>query len=680
MALCAGQKGDTMTLRTVDLKNMTIHDRFWDKYRNLIPAEVLPYQWKALNDEVIDASPSHAIRNFRIAAGLEKGAFYGFVFQDSDVAKWLEAAAYSLSWHPDAKLEKQMDEVIELIGSAQQPDGYLDTCFIITDPGREFMNLMDGHELYCAGHMIEAGVAYYQVTGKKNLLDICIRLADHIVKVFHEPPLRRAIPGHEEIELALFKLYRATGKKDYLEMAKDFLDRRGVMPSYFAEEGRRPKWKKIWSDPNTYELAYSQADEPVRLQRTARGHAVRAVYLYSAMADVAGETGDEELLCACKALYKDIVEKKMYITGGIGSSGHLERFTTAYDLPNSSAYAESCASIGLALFCRRMAAVTGEAHYMDTAECALYNTVLSGIAMDGKSFFYVNPLEVWPDACMEGTSMAHVKPVRQKWFGCACCPPNIARTLASLQEYCIFEDERGFYLNLFISGETRQRLGDKTFLVKTDTRFPFDGQVTIRLEETGQEDLTEQSPECQAETGTKDTAGCIRIRIPGYVSSYRLERNGIPAVCKMDKGYAVLEGPFEDGDTLVVCFDIPCRFVYANLSVRSDAGKAALMKGPLVYCLEEEDNQANLSSLIVDTEVLPEEVYDENLLGGTTILKASGWRHICTEENASLLYSTSKPALEKTDLTYVPYACWGNRHPGEMSVWVRMMENAPGKA
>ena len=684
-----------MRLKTVNLNNMIIHDLFWDKYRDLIPKEVLPYQWKALNDEVDDASPSHAIRNFRIAAGMEKGDFYGFVFQDSDVAKWLEAAAYSLSWHPDAELEKQMDEVIELIKAAQQPDGYLDTCFIIQDPGREFMNLMDGHELYCAGHMIEAGVAYYQVTGKENLLEVCRRMADHIVKVFHEPPLERAIPGHEEIELALFKLYRVTGKQEYLEMAGDFLDRRGVMPSYFAEEGRRSGWKKIWSDPNTYELAYSQADEPVRIQKTARGHAVRAVYLYCAMADVAGETGDENLLTACRTLYKDIVEKKMYITGGIGSSGHLERFTTAYDLPNSSAYAESCASIGLALFCRRMAAITGEAHYMDTAECALYNTVLSGIAMDGKSFFYVNPLEVWPDACMEGTSMAHVKPVRQKWFGCACCPPNIARTLASLQEYCVFEDEKGFYLNLFVSGETRQKLGDRFFRVKTETRFPFDGKVRISLEEVEQKGLEKDenrnlektgikaaAPEETGikETGIKETAdaffekGKIRVRIPGYVSSWRFEKNGVPAVCEIDKGYAVFEGPFKDGDVLEIDFDIPCRFVYANISVRADAGKTTLMKGPLVYCLEEEDNQKNLASLLVDTEVPPEEIYEEDLLGGTLILKAAGWRRVYEEEDSTSLYRTDRPRLERTSLTYVPYASWGNRHPGEMAVWVRMME------
>ena len=291
-----------MRLKTTDLSKVKTQDVFWSKYIRLVPKEVLTYQWAVLNDAMEGAEPSHAIRNFRIAAGQEKGDFYGFVFQDSDLAKWLEAAAFTLAWEKDPELEKHVDEAIDLIGEAQRPDGYLDTYFIIREESRQFTNLREGHELYCAGHLIEAGVAYYKVSGKRKLLDICCRMADHIVEVFHQPPLERAIPGHEEIELALVKLYEVTGKEAYLTMAKDFIDRRGQKPHYFFEEAKRPGWKQIFGShfgDGGYYLDYAQTDEPVRIQKTARGHAVRAVYLYSAMADVAAYTKDRELLSAC---------------------------------------------------------------------------------------------------------------------------------------------------------------------------------------------------------------------------------------------------------------------------------------------------------------------------------------------------------------------------------------------
>ena len=650
-----------MRLETADLKKVTIKDSFWDKYTQLVTDEVIPYQWKVLNDELEGVEPSHAIRNIRIAAGKEKGDFYGFVFQDSDLAKWLEAVAYSLAWKPDEKLEEQADAAIALLEEAQQPNGYLDTYFIIRHPGVEFANLREGHELYCAGHLIEAGVAYYQVTGKRRLLDICLRMADHIIDQFHTPRLQEGFPGHEEIELALIKLYQVTGEEKYLDMACEFLDRRGQKLDYYRMESGRPGWMKIFSDQPKDDtmLDYSQTDEPVREQKTARGHAVRAVYLYSAMADAAFYKNDQGLLDACKTLYDNIVKRQMYITGGIGSSGILERFTVDYDLPNAMNYSESCASIGLALFCRRMAQITHEAKYMDTAETALYNTVLAGIAMDGKSFFYVNPLAVWPKVCMNHTSREHVKAVRQKWFSCACCPPNIARTLADLGEYCYFTDEDGIWVNFFVSGSAQLKIGGKEFDIETQTAFPFESSFKMTL------------GDAKAASENAAATGKIRIRIPHYAADYQITINGEKTDYVDELGYAVVERAFCSGDVIEVSFGMPAQFVHANPMVRADAGRVALVKGPLVYCLEQQDNGENLEQLIADPEAQIEECFCAEELKGSLFLKAKGYRSVLPQMNEDTLYAAAKVELEPADLVFAPYAYWGNRTPGEMIVWVR---------
>ena len=390
-------------LQSLPLGDIRIEDAFWGKYIRLVKDVILPYQWETLNDNVPDAEPSHCIKNFRIAAGEEKGTFQGAVFQDTDVAKWLEAAAFTLaSGGRDEMLESLADETIKLIGKAQCPDGYLNTYYTIQEPDRRWSNLKEGHELYTAGHMIEAAVAYYEATGKDAFLKIVSRFADVICEKFGPDEGQcHGYPGHPEVELALVKLYRATGEKRYLEVSKYFVEQRGVGENYFFQEEKGEKYRQIFPEFKDYSPAYSQSHLPVREQKTAEGHAVRAVYLYCAMADLAYEYRDESLLDACRTLWDNMVKKRMFITGGIGSSGLLERFTTDYDLPNDCNYSESCASIGLALFGRRMAEITGEAKYMDVAETALYNTVLAGIAMDGRSFFYVNPLEVWPDNCLD---------------------------------------------------------------------------------------------------------------------------------------------------------------------------------------------------------------------------------------------------------------------------------------
>lgn len=684
-------------LVSVDLRHTRIDDAFWNKYTELVWKEVLPYQWRALNDAVTDAEPSHAIHNFRIAAGEVEGEFMGWPFQDSDLHKWLEAVAYVLTWHPDPALEARADEAIELIGRAQKPDGYVDTYWQIRYPGQEFTNLREGHELYTMGHMIEAGVAYYHATGKTRYLDICRRAADHIVDVFHKPPLERGIPGHEEIELSLVKLYEATGEKPYLTMAADFINRRGENPPYFFEEAKRPGWVQIFSDQegNDYHLDYAQTDRPVREQRQAEGHAVRAVYLYCAMADVAAYTGDETLLAACKTLYNNIVNCQMYVTGGIGSSGMLERFTKDYDLPNASNYAESCASVGLALFSRRMAKITHDARYMDTAELALSNTVTSGIAMDGKSFFYVNPLALWPAAGIPGTDRQHVKPVRQPWFGCACCPPNIARTLASLGEYVYFtgKDDAAddpastgkdtVYVNLFVSSTTHVTLGGADYAVSLSTKYPFEDTVDVQIMRCAETETDKDAARKINETGTAipdsdhaaaDTAGDVQmaIRIPSCVRSFAT--CGTTLHYTERNGYLYFEGPFES-EKFTLELDMPAQFIHADPRVRYDEGCVAVKKGPLVYCLESVDNGENLNQFLVDTSAPLSESFDSDLLGGTLVITAEGWRQTVSGMPGGALYGTGRTVLTPATLKFIPYAYWDNRTDdpasGEMQVWVR---------
>ncbi|MDO4283913.1 MAG: glycoside hydrolase family 127 protein [Eubacteriales bacterium] len=652
-------------LSTINLQDVRIRDAFWNKYTGLVTKEVIPYQWETLNDRVADAAPSHCIENFKIAAGMAEGEFYGEVFQDSDVAKWLEAVAYSLSYEPNPELEKTADEVIEIIAKAQQPDGYLDTCFILKYPDKKWANLREGHELYCAGHMTEAAVAYYKVTGKDALLNVCRKLCDLICEVFHTPEYANAVPGHEEIELALVRLYEVTGEERYLSMAKDFIDRRGQVPNALIEESDNPRWFPVWPALSAFLPGYEQADIPVRMQKKAQGHAVRAVYLYCAMADLAAYYKDETLLTACETLWENIVTKQMYVTGGIGASGHLERFTTDYHLPNESNYSESCASIGLALFARRMAQATGDAKYMETAETALYNTVLSGIAMDGKSFFYVNPLAVWPPACLPDTSLAHVKPVRQKWFGCACCPPNIARTLASLGEYCYFTDHSGekgdtLYVNLFVAGDAQFTLDGAPFTLTQETSFPFGTSVRFSVKRGAQTDGPRR--------------GTIAIRIPSYVESPLLSLNGHDCEYRMEKGYALIERSWDesgDGDELLLSFSMPARFVRANPNVRADEGRVALVKGPLVYCLEQIDNGENLEQYLVDTTKPLTEVFEKDTLGGSLVIHAAGFAQKLEGFDDKALYGTGRVTLEPARLTFVPYCYWDNRVPGEMQVWVR---------
>lgn len=644
-----------MRLHSVDIKQISIKDNFWSKHVDLVRNAIIPYQWEAMNDRIEDAESSHCLANFRIAAGREEGDFYGAVFQDTDIAKWLEAVGFSLACYPDAELEKTADEVIDLIAEAQCDDGYINTYFTIKEPDKRWTDLCSGHELYTAGHLMEAAVAYYQGTGKRKFLDCMCKFADLIIETFgYGEGQIPGYPGHEEVEIGLIKLYHVTGEKKYLDQAKYFVDARGVDGNYFFDkEFTRPDHKHIFPEFADYTAAYAQAHLPVREQTTAEGHAVRAVYLYMAMADLAEAYDDEGLKKACEILWNNITERRMYLTGGIGSSGHLERFTVDYDLPNEYNYSESCASIGLALFGLRMNQITGESKYMDVAERALYNTVLAGIALDGKSFFYVNPLEVYPPACMDGTSKKHVKNIRQKWFGVACCPPNIARTLASLGQYiyAVSEEKKQLYVNLFVSNESEISMREDTVSVKLETRFPYENTIAMQVKNVPADGME------------------LYFRVPDYAENYRVLVNGAVMGEKTAQGYWKVV--LEEDSQVEVSFEAPAHYVYANPQVRADAGKAAIVRGPLVYCLEECDNGAILPSISADTDAeLTEEISE--LFGGCVVVKGKGKR-IKESSWTGSLYGTKKPETEDVEFTAIPYPYWNNRGIGEMMVWLRMM-------
>ena len=808
--------------RTLDLKSVRITDTFWGREQELVRTEVIPYQWEALNDRIPDAAPSYCMRNFKVAGRLmrekkEQGSrfiapaysfrgfqalpedpanpdpdkFYGFVFQDSDFAKWIEAVAYSLTNHPDAALEKVADEAIDIVCAAQAENGYLDTYYIINGMDRIFTNLRDHHELYCFGHLAEGAIAYYQATGKEKLLGAVKRYADFLCMKFGEEEGKcKGYPGHEIAEMALARLYELTGEKKYLELGSFFLDMRGRRPYYFdLEEAERAEHEgRPYRQPGEeLRFQYHQAHLPVREQSEAVGHAVRAVYLYSGMADVARLTGDAALVQACGRLWNSIVREKLYITGGIGGTHVGEAFSFPYDLPNDTAYSETCAAIGLAFFARRMLQLQADSQYGDVMEQALYNTVLAGMALDGKSFFYVNPLEVLPEACRRDERKRHVKPVRQKWFGCACCPPNIARTVSSLGAYIYTQNKNTLYTHLYVGSDIWVDLGGKRANIVMDSEFPWEGRVKVLFRHVGDagtavdtseeqtaavpedmseeqtaalvpEDMSEEQTAAASENAFEEPA-VMAFRMPGWCKRAEIEvlrrcRTGVgqeevkctlagwsvdrkeSGACsvasaaemikdaegsvfdmvmqetaeqaagmqqmknvgqaaglqlRVEKGYLYLTGSWQEGDEIYLNFPMDVRCVSADTRVRENIGKAAITRGPIVYCLEEADNGAELGLLRVNMEKLQkdcaakeQETGQQGVSGGEgvvekstalghemRILKIPGFRQEAVEYG-NVLYGEYTPESEReVILTFLPYYAWNNRGEGEMSVWVR---------
>ena len=639
-------------MRAVPFTRVVIDDQFWSLRQETNRKITIPYVQSM-------AEKTGRFDSFRLThANLEGGWKFGMqnppIYWDSDVAKWIEAASYSLATHPETGLARKVDEVVELIAASQQDDGYLNVHFTVVDPEGRWTNLRDLHELYCAGHLIEAAVAHFEATGKRTLLDPMIRYTDYIASTFGpEPGKRRGYPGHEEIELALVRLWKTTGERRFLDLASYFIDERGQGPQYFDIESdeRNEDEKNVDEWPHTIGQRHDvkQAHLPVREQTTAEGHSVRAMYLYDGMAGVAAGTGDEGLMAACRTLWDNVTNRRMYITGGVGSTSEGERFTIDHDLPSDTAYAETCASIGLANWATRMLQAEGDSRYADELERVLYNGFLSGVSLAGDTFFYANPLEVDPKAPYFRTG-ERIKPFRQGWFDTACCPPNVIRTLAALGRYLYSENSEGVAVHLYVSGEVTAHVGDTVVTIKQETRYPWDGDVaiTVELDSTAEFDL--------------------RLRIPGWCNDAKLEINGSPVEFQTEKGYAVMHRIWQTGDTVVLRLAMPVERIYSDRRVSSSTGKVALRRGPIVYCLEEMDNSTGLNSVILPRDAELNSDFEESLLGGVATISASAKKIV--RDAGESLYSANPGTLTATTVKAVPYALWGNRERGEMLVWI----------
>jgi DUF1680 family protein len=566
------------------------------------------------------------------------------IFGDSDPAKWLEAASYSLATHPDPALDALVDQVTDKIIHAQQPDGYLNTHFIVAQPEMRWRNLRDWHEMYCAGHLIEGAVAHYQATGQRKLLDALCRYADHIDATFgREPGKKRGYCGHPEIELALIKLYHATNNPRYLQLATYFIEERGTQPYYFdieaRERGEDPA--NFWA--KTYD--YCQAQVPVRKQTKVNGHAVRAMYLLCAVADLAHENDDPTLLETCERLWDNLVTKRMYLTGGIGSSRQNEGLTLDYDLPDETAYAETCATIGLILWNHRLLQFTGESKYADVIERGLYNGFLSGVSLDGARFFYDNPL---------ASAGGHH---RQSWFECPCCPPNLARTLASLGGYFYSTGKNDVWVHLFAQGSVKLKVNGSEASLRQITGYPWDGNVKLEIGVANPQTFT------------------LHLRVPGWCERWYLRVNGTPVTNLNPKtnGYLAIDREWRPGDVVEYQMEMPIQSVWAHPAVRSLQGRVAIQRGPIVYCLEGVDHKmVVLDQIALDPKDGSSEFgtgHQDNLLGGVNIIQGKG---VVVNEKGwkGMLYRYRGPSLKFMEIKAIPYYAWDNRTPGEMRVWL----------
>lgn len=616
-------EGTLAKLRAVPFTDVKITDAFWSARQETNRFASIP-----VNLENLEKAGN--LQNFRLAAKGAREGYQGPVFMDSDAYKALEAASYSLATHPDPALERQLDDIIATLAAAQQPDGYLNTYFIVKEPDKRWTNLRDWHELYCAGHLFEAAVAHFQATGKRNFLNVAIKLADNIDSVFGPPPKRMGYPGHPEIELALIKLWRVTGERRYFELARFFVENRGR--KLFAEEHKTPL--------DRYDGSYWQDDVPIYEHRNIKGHAVRAAYLMSGTTDVAAETGDARLLAMLNRVWRNTTERNMYITGGIGPSAHNEGFTVDYDLPNATAYQETCATVALAQWSHRLALLYGDAKYADVVERALYNGVLAGVSQDGTKFFYVNPLE------------SNGKHHRQPWFGCACCPPNVARTIASLGGYAYAVSDDALWVNLYIQGSMKVKIAGVPVELEVTTDYPWDGKVTLK-------------PRL-----TKPAKFQLRLRLPAWCNEPKLRVNSkIEINPWIEKGYAVLDREWKKGDKVELELPMPVQRIAANPKVKSNENLLAIQRGPVVYCIEE-DGRGSLSSLFLPANAELKPAKCGSWFGGAGVIGILGVAQEAKQHTWHReLYQAVAPGRE-VNFTATPYCLWDNRKPGPMKVWL----------
>ncbi len=579
------------------------------------------------------------------------------IFWDSDTAKWIEAVGYSVATHPNPEFERQVDQVVDWMEQVQLADGYANSHFIAVEPEKRWRNLRDQHELYCAGHLIEAAIVYAQATGKRKLLDILCRYADHIAAAFgrHEGQ-KRGYCGHPELELALMRLYDATGEKRYFELSKYFVDERGHEPHYFDQEalerGENPR--DFWA--RSYH--YCQAHEPIRDQTEVVGHSVRASYLYAGAAAIALESGDEELVKVLHHLWDDLTQRQMYITGGVGSAHTIEGFSFPFDLPNATAYSETCSSIALVYWGQRMFRLDPDSRYIDIMERALYNCILSGVSYDGTLFFQCNPLESYPNASpydrldrLSGTTYHR----RLEWFDVSCCPPNLARFVASVGTYFYSTTQERVYVHLYNQNRATLSIGGGSIELEQETNYPWDGEVRIHL------------------AAARPIRFALALRIPRWCREFHLKVNDQVVFSQPEHGYVVIEREWQNGDEVMLSLDMPIERIAAHPNIRQDVGCIALQRGPIIYCLEEADNGAGLPHVIIPRSSLLSYEFDVALFGGVGTIRGEAvrsepvnWRSELYEPRSNVEF-TQKPFTFKA----IPYCFWANRQPGEMRVWIR---------
>ena len=637
LALIAGVKIFSQTrlqkFEFISFSKVNITDEFWKPKIDKVATKTLEaciYQTE---------TKTARLRNFEKVARNDGEKHEGIFYDDSDVYKALEAMAYSLKNHPNPEMEKKCDEWVDKIAAAQQPDGYLNTMYTLNEPQNRYTD-MSMHEDYNCGHMIEAAVAYYNATGKRKLLEVAIKWANHFNSLFG-PDKKHWVTGHQELELALVKLYKVTNDQQYLKLA-DWL---------LSERGHRYAKGYTWTDWK--DTAYAQDVLPVKEQTQITGHAVRAMYMYTGAADVAAYTGDEGYMKAMKTVWEDVVHRNMYITGGIGSAGSNEGFSVDYDLPNEQAYCETCASVGMVFWNQRMNALTGDSKYMDVLERSLYNGALDGLSLSGDHFFYGNPLA------------SRGQHARREWFGTACCPANIARLVVSLGDYIYAKNESGIWINLFVGSNAVINMGKNDVTVKMETNYPFEGKVKLNIDPV------------------KKGKFSLHIRVPGWfknkivpgdlysaskeagIDSFDpdIKVNGKTVDYKYDNGYAVIEAEWKKADVVEIDFPMEVQKVIAKDSLKQDNNRIAIQRGPLVYCIEGADNNNKAWNIVVpeNTTFTPTayKVLDEQVIA----LQAELPVLLVSEDGAEV-------KTEKRKIIAIPYYTWANRGKNEMQLWL----------
>lgn len=624
---------------SVPFASVKITGSFWSERLETVLTRTIPSQHKQLAEHNILRSLKLPKPVPPLTIPPHANGFTTEIFWDSDVGKWVEAAAYALSHRRDAEIEAQIEEIVDDLERAQAPDGYLNCWYLEREPENRWTNLRDNHELYNCGHLLEGAVAYFRATGRDKMLNVLERYIDHIATIFgRKPGQKRGYPGHQEIELALVKAFHATGKRKFLDLASYFIDERGNQPHYFdIERDARGEMPGQYGQ-GTYE--YGQAHLPVRQQTKVVGHAVRAMYMYTAMADIAAESGDPGLKAACEVLWRDVTQTRMYITGGFGPSAGNEGFTTDFALPNDTAYAETCASVAMVFWAARMLNLDLDGQYADVLELALFNNALAGLSRDGTQYFYDNKLE------SDGSHR------RWDWHPCPCCTMNVARLVASIGGYVFGLAENEVALHLYGGAQAVIPIAGGSVKITETSNYPWDGAIRVSVDPEGTSAFT------------------LSLRIPAWTKGATLAINGVPHPIDTERGYVRLNRIWSKGDIVFLDLPMPPQRRYAHPEVRADLGRVAIQRGPLIYCAEQLDQALPLSRLRLPRAAVLTARFDTKTLGGITLIEATalaltdmGW--------ASTLYREAPPDEQPATLTAVPYYIWCNRGSNQMQVWLR---------